>query len=228
MPLTKTGTGTLDISGTNTYEGSTAVTAGTLLANNTSGSATGTGSVTVAAISTLGGTGIIAPALNNSITISGLLAPGTTGATAGSDLALITSGTGNISLSTVTFDIFANTVGTNPLASNDRVLISATDWSNILFSGSKTLNVSTTLDSTTWNSGDNWQLFDWSGIAGGTAPTIGSGGFDVFNLPTLNSGLVWDTSALYTTGIITIAPEPTRALLLLLGLFGLAMRRRRK
>ena len=45
--LNKTGTGTLDLTGNNTYTGNTAISAGTLLVNNTTGSATGNGTVTV-------------------------------------------------------------------------------------------------------------------------------------------------------------------------------------
>ena len=56
--LNKDGSGTLTLTGTNTYGGGTAVTRGTLLVNNTSGVGTGTGDVTVSnAGTTLGGTG---------------------------------------------------------------------------------------------------------------------------------------------------------------------------
>ena len=57
--LSKTGLGTLELSGTNSYTGTTSVSAGTLLVNGTN---SGTGSVTVASGATLGGTGSIAGA----------------------------------------------------------------------------------------------------------------------------------------------------------------------
>jgi autotransporter-associated beta strand protein len=58
--LIKDGSGTLTLTGTNTYGGGTTVNGGTLLVNNTSGVGTGTGAVTVSnAGTTLGGTGTI-------------------------------------------------------------------------------------------------------------------------------------------------------------------------
>lgn len=60
--LTKTtGAGTLTLTAANAYTGPTAVNAGTLLAGNTTGSATGTGAVSVSNAGTLlGGTGFVA------------------------------------------------------------------------------------------------------------------------------------------------------------------------
>jgi len=58
--VTKTGLGNVTItSNLNTYTGNTTVTAGRLAVNNTSGSATGTGTVTVKSGATLGGNGTI-------------------------------------------------------------------------------------------------------------------------------------------------------------------------
>ena len=59
IALTKVNTGTLILSGANGYTGGTTVANGTLLVNNTSGSGTGTGPVSVTSNGTLGGTGSI-------------------------------------------------------------------------------------------------------------------------------------------------------------------------
>lgn len=71
--VTKNGSGTLNLAVASTYTGATTVSAGTLLVNNTSGSATGNGTVTVQSGATLGGSGIIAGSV---VVNGGTLAPG--------------------------------------------------------------------------------------------------------------------------------------------------------
>jgi autotransporter-associated beta strand protein len=67
--LTKTGDGTLALTGNNTYVGNTTVSAGTLLINGTNA---GAGAFTVDAAGTLGGTGSNA----GTVTVNGTLSPG--------------------------------------------------------------------------------------------------------------------------------------------------------
>ncbi|MEZ5385654.1 MAG: autotransporter-associated beta strand repeat-containing protein [Prosthecobacter sp.] len=80
--------------------------------------------------------------------------------------------------------------------------------------------------------GDVFNLIDWQGVMGGTFSAgsgfVNGGVLGDFDLPTLGLGLQWDTSAFTTYGIVVVVPEPSRALLLMLGLFGLMLRRRRK
>jgi autotransporter-associated beta strand protein len=75
----KTRAGNLILTKANTYSGPTAVTFGTLYANNTTGSATGSGAVTVRTGALLGGTGSCAGAV--SIATGGGINPGTTNTT---------------------------------------------------------------------------------------------------------------------------------------------------
>lgn len=72
--ILKDGTGTLRLSGNNTYEGLTTVSAGSLLVIGQTGSnsGTGTGNVSVAALGTLGGTGRVAGLTE----VSGAVSPG--------------------------------------------------------------------------------------------------------------------------------------------------------
>jgi hypothetical protein len=78
--------------------------------------------------------------------------------------------------------------------------------------------------------GDSWKIFDWAGVASGSAPVQGTNGFSSIIAPTLDVTLDWDYSKLFTTGTISVIliPEPSRALLLMLGLLGICVRRRRK
>ena len=64
--FSKIGLGTLTLSGDNAYTGPTSINGGRLLANNTFGSATGTGPVIINNSGTLGGTGsIVGPVIIN-------------------------------------------------------------------------------------------------------------------------------------------------------------------
>jgi autotransporter-associated beta strand protein len=71
-------TGIVRLNAANTYTGSTVHQKGTLLINNTTGSGTGTGAVSVASTAVFGGTGIVKPTGANGITFSNgsIVAPG--------------------------------------------------------------------------------------------------------------------------------------------------------
>jgi len=72
VALTKSGVGSLTLSGANSYTGANAINVGTLLATNTTGSALGTGAVTVAAGAALGGSGSV----SGITTVNGVVSPG--------------------------------------------------------------------------------------------------------------------------------------------------------
>ncbi len=75
--LAKTGTGTLELTGSSIYSGGTVVREGILLVNNQSGSATGAGPVTVLSGARIGGSGSIAGSLVNEGVVSPGNSPGT-------------------------------------------------------------------------------------------------------------------------------------------------------
>ncbi len=76
--LLQVGTGTLNLTNNNTYTGNTVVDGGTLLVNNTTGSATGSGDVFIDGTATLGGNGSIAGnvTVDSDATLSPGMSPG--------------------------------------------------------------------------------------------------------------------------------------------------------
>jgi hypothetical protein len=67
--------------------------------------------------------------------------------------------------------------------------------------------------------GDSFDLFDWGSS---------DGEFAALNLPTLDGGLWWDTSALYADGVLAVIPEPASCAALAGAIaFGIVLMRRR-
>jgi autotransporter-associated beta strand protein len=124
IALSKVGTGALTLSGANTYSGGTTITAGALLITNTTGSALGTGAVTVASGGTLGGTGTNSGA--TTVASGGILAPGLSGAAGVLNLAALTLSSG----STLNMDIATTTT-------SDKVVVTGTYRA----SGTTTINL---------------------------------------------------------------------------------------
>jgi fibronectin-binding autotransporter adhesin len=231
--LTKTTAGSLSLGNGNTYTGGTTVSAGSLFANNTTGSATGSGAVSVATGATLGGSGLVTPGVNHTVTIDSgaTLTVGNLADAEGADLRITTSGTGELVINgKVEFDIWSGTgLGDNSAAplTADRLIIGG---GPVVLGGTLAINNPNLL--TNWAEGDIWRLFDWAlatsvtGSFSNITSTVGN----FTDLPELDGDLRWDTTQLYTQGTLSVVmiPEPSRALLVLIGLFGAVMRRRRK
>jgi autotransporter-associated beta strand protein len=233
LSLQKLGTGvvTLGRSDGNTYNGDTTVSDGTLQVTNSSGSGTGLGNVLVNAQATLAGSGFIAPGVSKNVTIADFatIAPGTVGASSGQALSIQLNG-GDFSLQGILdLNLFTNSSGITSTEA-DRLVLGGTG--TVTLGTFATLKVTSSLNQASLVAGSAWKILDWgtitrtgkfSGLDEVTNPYLND-----INLPSLDAGLYWDITNLYTTGNLVVAvPEPSRLLLWILALLSMASRRRR-
>jgi autotransporter-associated beta strand protein len=228
--INKTGAGTLELTNANTYTGATTVSAGTLVVNNTTGSGTGTGAVTISSLATLGGNGTISGAT----TIDGFHTPGNSPGIQTFGGGLTYNGT-----STLTWELIDNTA-----AALDRGVdydgVSVTGGSFSLVTGAEIdLAFGGTVDflDTFWSTDQEWLVVDLSGgatasdsnlftigsITGGANYSPALGTFGVERKPGSNAA-----DSVYLTWVAV--PEPSALALAGLGVAGVAyaVRRRRK
>lgn len=205
LSLRKVDAGIQVLSGDNSLStGSTTVAGGTLAINNTTGSGTPLGAVTVQALGTLAGNGIVSSSSNN-ITVDGSLSVGNLGDTNGAvltiDNATFATSPGSLTINSgsLDLDLFSGAgAGDNtgtPAAADQLNATCAVH----LNAGSR-LNVSNPRGLTAWAVGDKWKIIRW-----GSAP---SGTFGTLSLPYLGPSLTWDISALYTDGVIAVITRP--------------------
>ncbi|MEZ5384027.1 MAG: autotransporter-associated beta strand repeat-containing protein [Prosthecobacter sp.] len=220
--LTKTGVGITRLENASTYTGGTTLSEGTLIVINPGGSATGSGTVTTAAGTILGGTGAIAPDGVNGVNIGGMVTPGVDG-TAGTlnftpvdGHVVFQSGGG------VAFELFGD-------GSNDKVAFNSSGSGVLDFSGLAAGSLGVTF-ATGYvpELGHSFDLLDWSAVSGSGITGLGAG---LLNLSTdgFDPGWMWDASSFAMNGVITIVlvPEPGRMILLIVGMIPAIIGRRR-
>ena len=167
--------GAVTLSGANTYSGGTVVSGGTLLINNSNGSGTGSGPVTIANGAALGGAGIISGAVT--IQSGGILAPGNpVGAlTIGNSLTLAAGSTAILAISQA------------PLANASAVVRGALATGGTL--------IITNAGATPLKGGDTFALFSATHYSGAFASVV---------LPSLHPALAWNTNLLNTAGTVSV------------------------
>lgn len=204
----KAGEGVLELRGANTYEGTTTVLAGTLLLNPTLSTDTpaGTGPLVVAAGATLAGHGSVPGQVT--LQNGALLAPG-----AVRDRASALTLSGGLTLasgSTLLFHIFGP-------SQYDQVLVGPAGVLEVSPEATFQLMLHHTP-----SHGESYTLLDWTTLSGDMDLQ------DNLLLPDLEAfGLEWDTSLFSTSGVILVVPEPSRGLLLIVGLGLFLLRRQR-
>ncbi len=201
--LVKDGNGVLNLNVGSTYAGPTTISAGTLFVNNTSGSATGTGLVSLLSNATLGGNGTI----GGSVAVSdGTIAPGNSPGTlaVGGSLTLD-------SLSLLSFELDASnqTVGSGI---NDLITVGA----DMTLDG--TINVS----SSPLSSG-TWRLFNYSGTLTNNTLDIGLINLAPSHTASIQTGTFGQIN-------LVVVPEPETIMLFGAGvtILGLRLFRRRR
>jgi autotransporter-associated beta strand protein len=210
--LTKTGDGTLIFTAANTNSGTVTVSAGTLGGTGSTG-----GSVIVQS------NGSLAPGasagqftVGGNLTVSGTVLMELGGYTTNDAAAVLNEMTLNGNLTNLAVLIAYE----NANSSLHDHLTTQGGSAPVFNTGSVFRISSSFLNGYVPSYGDIFDLMDWTTAA----PVSGTPTFD---LPTLSGGLAFNTDLFATNGLIVVVPEPSRAVLMLLGLLGLLMRRRR-
>lgn len=226
--LLKTGAGTLELTNSNTYAGNTQVLHGTLRANNSSGSATGTGNVLVRAGATLGGNGFVVPAAGNAVSIAGTVSPGNSVGTLtfgsmASPTAVAATGHYMFELSTAGASAAADTGGSSALGVHDRITVFGTLSVSGLIIDPISLGVS---------GFDNTMSYSWT-IATATGGITGVPGAVSIGAGTEFAGMTFSESIVGSSLYLNFTPVPEPATVLGIaaagfGVGGLIRRRFRK
>jgi autotransporter-associated beta strand protein len=197
--LIKTGSGTFTLAGANAYTGATMITSGTL--KLVDGGSIAGGVIDVYAgvfdVSSLSGYSLSAGktikgngSIIGSLTVLGTIAPGDSAGIL--NTADVTFGNGSL----LSIELAGNAAGEFDVLNSSGTIT--------LLSGSEL--ILSLIGGYIPNRGDSFDILNFTSL---------SGEFTVTDLPTLSNGYYWDTDNLYTTGVITLVPEPAELIMLI-------------
>jgi autotransporter-associated beta strand protein len=234
--LSKVGTGTLTLSNPtgNTFNGPVAVSAGTLVVANTSGSGTGTGAVSVANNATLAGTGFItgATTVNAGGTLRGGFAGGTSAEAIGTLTLANTTLNGGVNRGTLAVDLNGGD-GT----ANSKLAFGSGNTFNLVNAGTNKFDIEL-LNDTGLTAGNSYILTLATGGSyqrNGTPWNAGSNPFTAADFNLVSGSGSWSFTGV-SLGVdsgnlvlqFTLAPVPEPATVLGIAALGLAAIRLRR
>jgi autotransporter-associated beta strand protein len=196
--LIKQGSGELQLTGANTYTGGTLVQSGTVRINNSTGSAFGSGAVTVESGATLTGAGSISGAVQ----MNGTWAPGNSPGLVTVNSNVVLGGSLDMELG----GVLRAASGTGGTGYYDAINV----YNALALGG--TLNVSP-YNGFVPSYGDSFLLLQAAAL---------TGDFGTVNYPALSGGLSWERTTSATAMTITVVPEPSSYAISAIATAGLA------
>jgi fibronectin-binding autotransporter adhesin len=219
------GVGTTRLLTANSYAGGTLVSGGTLMVENTSGSATGSGSLTTLAGTILAGDGRVGVLGTDSIEVNGLISPGRVG----NELATLAFSTveGDLTLgSTASFQFELGMGGLS-----DRVVFQSAGAGKMDFSAMPSGSMQVLFGvGYTPNVFDVFDLLNWEAAMGGGMTGLNANQLAALPMHDFEPTWMWDTSQFATQGVISIqfVPEPSRLMLVGMAVLVTCLQRRRR
>jgi autotransporter-associated beta strand protein len=196
--LCKSGNGSLTLNAASTFSGSTTNLAGLLMANNSSGTANGSGALLINAGATLGGTGIV----SGPVSIFGVIAPGNSIGTL-----TVTNGLTFTNGGSYNWTLAANSTN-SPGTNFDQIVLSG---GSLILNSNSPLVISFTNSATApatnnafWQSPRSWKIISLTG----TATNVGLAAFSSISNNTFTAGKFVSSADAQGNVFLNFLPTP--------------------